>query len=53
MTRGVTGIGGVVLVLSPGFGSVVPPGGVTVAVFAPIVPVSGAVPVTVMVSVLP
>jgi len=46
---GATGIGGVVSVSSVGSGSVVPGGGATVAVFAPIVPEAGAVPFTVMV----
>src|SRR5580765_183678 len=40
---------GVVLVLLPGFGSVDPAGTVTVAVFAPMVPLAGAVPLTVIV----
>ena len=55
IARAVTVIGGTVDVLLPGFGSVVPTGTVTVAVFAPIVfgVVTGAVPVTVMVTALP
>ena len=50
-----TGIAGTVELLLPGFGSVVPPGTVTVAVLAAIVlgVVSGAVPVTTMVIELP
>ena len=51
-TRGATGTGGSVSVLSPGSGSVVPGGVPTVAVFAPMVPPAGAVPLTVMVTAL-
>ena len=52
---GVTGIAGTVELLLPGTGSVVPPGTVTVAVFAPTVfgVVTGAVPVTTIVIALP